>query len=230
MRVLPFVERRKRLEAFCGPARRPKVDLSPTSPSMAGTRWPRRAEIQRGAGAGEDAEAVEGVMLKRRDVALSAGPPERPLVEVEARPVHHRCRPDVCPAWPRQALVVLFGLHFRRLDFGEDGEHWCRSARPISASPTRSWCRSTALSAATPSNRFGPVRDVTHGRTRAWCLKSPSRACNARRGTNPASRCVFRASPASRWDKPPREADRLETLVRMIERPNVFKRIGHWFA
>ena len=37
------------------------------------------------AGAGADAEAVEGMMLKRRDAPYVPGPAEGPMVQVEAR-------------------------------------------------------------------------------------------------------------------------------------------------
>src|SRR5258706_2474923 len=40
------------------------------------------------------------------------------MVEMEARPAHHRCRADVCAARARQALVVLFGLYIRGVDHG----------------------------------------------------------------------------------------------------------------
>ena len=61
------------------------------------------------------------------------------------------------------------------------------------------------------------ARGARTSRTRAWCWKSRSKACSARPGTNPASPCASRASPL-RWDKPPGEADRLETLENMLER------------
>ena len=81
---------------------------------------------------------------RRRDAQaprrrLPARPPERPVVEMEARSAHRRRRADVCAARPRQALVVLFRLYVRRLDRRRrTATSWCRSARPISASPTRS--------------------------------------------------------------------------------------------
>ena len=49
---------------------------------------------------------------------LRARPPARAVVEMEARSVHGGCRSDVCAARARQALVLLFRLHFRRLEGG----------------------------------------------------------------------------------------------------------------
>ena len=118
LRELPFVERRAHLEKFIRKLDDPRIDLSPT---IAFDSWEAlmaaRADPA-SAGAGEDAEAVEGVMLKRRDAPYLPGRPKGPVVEMEARPAHHRCRADVCAARPRQALVLLFGLHLRRLDLG----------------------------------------------------------------------------------------------------------------
>ena len=67
LRELPFVERRAHLEKFIRKLDDPRIDLSPT---IAFDSWEAlmaaRADPS-SAGAGEDAEAVEGVMLKRRD-------------------------------------------------------------------------------------------------------------------------------------------------------------------
>ena len=46
-------------------------------------------------------------------------------------------------------------------------------------------------------SRFGPVREVVHEAERGWCWRWPSRACNARPATSPASPCAspHRAAP-----------------------------------
>ena len=144
---------------------------------------------------------------------LCAGPAERPVVEVEARPVHGRCGADVCPARPRQALVVLFRLHLRRLDrTATAATSWCRSARPISASPTRSCCRSTDSCATTPSS--GSVRCARSRTSRNKGLVFEVAFEGLQRSTRHKSGVAMRFPRISRlrWDKPPREADRLETL------------------
>ncbi len=50
-----------------------------------------------------------------------------------------------------------------------------------------------------------------------WYLRSRSKAWRVHRGINPASRCAFPRISRLRWDKPPVEADRLETLERMLK-------------
>ena len=124
------------------------------------------APLGRAGGAARTARAMprhEGLMLKRRDSPMSpAG--RRGLVQVEARRAHRRRRADVCPARPRQALVLLFRLHLRRL------------ARRIRRRPTLvpvgkayfgftdeelrqldKWVRDNTV------DRFGPVREVRAG-------------------------------------------------------------------
>ena len=159
---------------------------------------------------------------RRRDdqaarLALPAGPAEGPVVEVEARSLHDRCRADVRAARPRQALVLLFGLHLRRLDRGRGRRRArARSARPISASPMPSSPRSTASSAATPSAGSARCARSPMRATKAWCSRSRSKGCSARPGTSPASPCGFPRISRLRWDKPPRDADRLETLMALL--------------
>ena len=168
------------------------------------------------AGAGEDAEAVEGVMLKRRDAPYLPGRPKGPVVEMEARSAHHRCRADVCAARPRQALVLLFGLHVGRLDHGEDGEQLVPVGKAYFGFTDEELLQIDRSSAA------------THGEVR------PRPPCRARAGQGLVLEVAFEGLPRSprhksgvamrfprisrlRWDKPPREADRLETLERMLK-------------
>jgi len=75
LRELPFAERRMKLEAFVKRLDDPRIDLSPT---IAFDSWDTLAAARAdpaSAGAGADAEAVEGVMLKRRDALYLPGRP-----------------------------------------------------------------------------------------------------------------------------------------------------------
>ena len=74
--TLPFEQRRARLEAFIRKLDDPRIDLSPT---IAFDSWEALRSARAdpaSAGAGEDAEAVEGVMLKRRDAPYLPGRPK----------------------------------------------------------------------------------------------------------------------------------------------------------
>ena len=137
VRPLPFAERRARLEAWHARHHPRLTDVSALVP-FDRLRAPRRIVERhaRGRHRGPDAEAqVEPLRLR---------PAEGALVEVEARGAHRRLRADVRPARLRQALVLLFRLHLRRLARDDRRERRaacassCRSARPTPASPTRS--------------------------------------------------------------------------------------------
>src|SRR6201991_3455479 len=78
LRERPFVERRARLETFVARLDEPRVDLSPL---VAFGSWGELAAARSdptAAGAGADAEAVEGIMLKRRDAPYLPGRPRGP--------------------------------------------------------------------------------------------------------------------------------------------------------
>ncbi len=76
LRELTFAERRTRLEAFVKKLDDPRVDLSPTIPFASWEELTAARADPASAGAGEDAEAVEGVMLKRRDALYLPGRPK----------------------------------------------------------------------------------------------------------------------------------------------------------
>src|SRR5512139_2136921 len=67
LRALPFAERRARLEKFVARLNDPRVDLSPLVPFKTWKELAAARADPAAAGAGADAEAIEGVMLKRRD-------------------------------------------------------------------------------------------------------------------------------------------------------------------
>ena len=72
-----------------------RVDLSPL---VAFASWEELAAARANpgiAGAGADVEAVEGIMLKRRDAPYLPGRTRGPWWEMEARPAHHRRGADV---------------------------------------------------------------------------------------------------------------------------------------
>ena len=106
LRPLPFDERRRRLEAWFDRVRPPLMDLSPQiafTDLAASGRGARRRPC--GLDRGPDAQA--------RRQPLRARAAEGPVVEVEARPAHHRRGDDVRPARPRQTQLLLQRLHLR---------------------------------------------------------------------------------------------------------------------
>ena len=76
LRMLTFSERRAKLETFVTQLSDPRIDLSP---QVAFKTWDDLAAARANpdsAGASEDSEAVEGVMLKRRDAPYLPGRPK----------------------------------------------------------------------------------------------------------------------------------------------------------
>ena len=74
LRQRPFVERRERLEEFVGRLNDPRVDISPLVPFSS---WQDLAAARaHPASAGADADAVEGIMLKRCDAPYVPGRPK----------------------------------------------------------------------------------------------------------------------------------------------------------
>ena len=129
LRGLPLTERRARLERFAAgldPRTVRRLGLDRGGGFRGARGDPRRRPRRRDRG--RDAEAPRQPLCRR--------PPRRPLVQMEARSARRRLRADVRGARQRQALLLLFGLHLRLLDARRAS--CCRSARPISASPTRS--------------------------------------------------------------------------------------------
>ncbi len=86
LRELPFAERRDAAGDVHRQTRTTRASISRRMIPFA--TWDELAAARAdpaSANAGEDAEAVEGVMLKRRDAAYVPGRPKGPVVEVEAR-------------------------------------------------------------------------------------------------------------------------------------------------
>src|SRR5262249_35445282 len=78
LRALPFEQRRARLAEFVARCNEPRIDLSPLVPFATWDDLTAARRQPANAGAGADAEAVEGVMLKRRDAPYLPGRPKGP--------------------------------------------------------------------------------------------------------------------------------------------------------
>ena len=214
LRELPFAERRKKLEAFIKKLDDSRIDLSPL---VRFKTWDEltaaRADPATG-GAGEDAAAVEGVMLKRRDAPYLPGRPKGQWWK-----------------WKRDPMIVDAVLmyaqrgHGKRSSFysdytfgvwnGEDqlvpvGKAYFGFTDEELQQIDRFVRRHTV-------NKFGPVREVTHEPDTGLVLEVAFEGLQ--RSTRHKSGVAMRFPRINRlrWDKPPREADRLETLEKMLE-------------
>jgi DNA ligase 1 len=214
LRELTFVERRARLETFVEKLDDPRIDLSPT---VAFDSWDvltsARADPA-GAGAGEDADAVEGVMLKRRDALYLPGRPrgqwwkwKRDPHLIDAVLMYaqrgHGKRSSFYSdytfgVWTDNDELVPVGKAY----FGFTDEELLQIDRFVRRNTTE---------------KFGPVRHVVHEPDQGLVLEVAFEglARSSRHKSGVAMR--FPRISRLRWDKPPREADRLETLERMLK-------------
>jgi DNA ligase-1 len=214
-RVLPFAERRKRLEALVARLATTRIDLSPLQPFET---WAELAELRSAPPSG-DPQIAEGLMLKRWDSIYEAGRPKGPWFK-----------------WKRDPFLIDAVLmyaqrgHGKRSSFYSDytfgvwteGADGKRALTPVG----KAYFGFTdeelkALDKFVRDNtveRFGPVRsvraDAHHGLVLEVAFEGLQRSTRHKSGV--AMR--FPRISRIRWDKPPGEADELPTLERMLER------------
>jgi DNA ligase-1 len=218
LRSETFAARRARLEAAVARLDSARIDLSPLVPF--GT-WDALAAARAdpaGAGAGRDAEAVEGVMIKRRDSPYLPGRPK-----------------GLWWKWKRDPFVVDAVLMYAQRGHGKRSSFYSDYTFGV-------WTTGTAGDALVPVgkayfgftdaelaeidtfvrantvNRFGPVREVAHEGDRGLVFEVAFEGLQ--RSTRHKSGIAMRFPRISRlrWDKHPRDADRLETLEALLDR------------
>jgi DNA ligase-1 len=213
-----FAARRARLEAAVARLDSARIDLSPLLPFATWDALAAARADPAAAGAGRDAEAVEGVMIKRRDAPYLPGRPKGPWWK-----------------WKRDPFVVDAVLmyaqrgHGKRSSFYSDYTFgvWTRGAAGDELVPVgkayfgftdAELAEIDTFVRANTVNRFGPVREVVHEGDRGLVLEVAFEGLQ--RSTRHKSGIAMRFPRISRlrWDKHPRDADRLETLEVLLER------------
>ena len=206
LRGLGFDERRARLEAWYRRTAPSVMDLSPLIPF---NRWEELAAIRSRA---RD-NGIEGIMLKRRDSPYVGGRPKGPWFK-----------------WKRDPLtldvVVMYAQrgHGKRSSFYSDYTFGAWSGDPAAGGvllPVGKayfgftdeelalldrWVRNHT------TQRFGPVREVEPGLVFEVAFDSVHRSTRHKSGLAMRFPRIHRI----RWDKPAPEADRLETLARLV--------------
>jgi DNA ligase-1 len=207
LRGLGFDARRARLEDWFTRHRVERMDLSPLVPFAS---WAELAAIR----AGARERGIEGLMLKRAASAYVAGRPKGPWFK-----------------WKRDALtldaVLMYAQrgHGKRSSFYSDYTFGLWRPAPGGGGELvpvgkayfgftdeelkaiDRWVRANTV------NRFGPVREVARGLVFEVAFDAVNRSARHKSGV--AMR--FPRIQRIRWDKPAAEADRLETLERLIE-------------
>jgi len=218
LRPLAFAERRTRLESFIARSSDPRVDLSPLVPFATWEELAAARQNPEAAGAGADAEAVEGIMLKRRNAPYMPGRPKGPWWK-----------------WKRDPLIVDTVLmyaqrgHGKRSSYysdytfgvwttGKDGDVLVPVGKAYFGFTDEELMRIDRFVRRNTVERFGPVREVVHEADQGLVLEVAFEGLQ--RSTRHKSGLAMRFPRISRlrWDKPPAEADRLDTLERMLEK------------
>jgi DNA ligase-1 len=219
LREQPFAARRARLEALLVRLASPRIDLSPQVGFSTWDELKAARADPAAAGAGPDAEAVEGVMLKRRDAAYVPGRPR-----------------GLWWKWKRDPFVVDAVLmyaqrgHGKRSSFYSDYTFGVWAGPPGGAASAELVPVGKAYFGFTDAelaeidrfvrrntvNRFGPVREVVHERDQGLVFEVAFEGLA--RSTRHKSGLAMRFPRISRlrWDKHPADADRIETLERLL--------------
>jgi ATP-dependent DNA ligase len=215
LRALPFAERRSRLEKFVTRLNEPRIDISPLVPFKT---WDALTmACANPASAGADADAVEGIMLKRLDSAYVPGRPK-----------------GLWWKWKRDPMtidaVMMYAQrgHGKRSSFysdytfgvwtkGESGDELVPVGKAYFGFTDEELQKIDRFVRRNTTDRFGPVRVVTHEPDNGLVLEVAFEGLQ--RSTRHKSGLAMRFPRISRlrWDKPPREADRLETLEKMLQ-------------
>ena len=217
LRELPFAERRERLEAFIKRLDDARVDLSPT---IAFASWDdlkaARADPA-SAGAGDDAEAVEGVMLKRRDAPYLPGRPKGQWWK-------WKHDPHIIDA----VLMYAQRGHGKRSSYysdytfgvwtaGEAGDQLVPVGKAYFGFTDEELLQIDRFVRRNTTEKFGPVRHVVHEPAQGLVLEVAFEGLQKSPRHKSGIAMRFPRISRLRWDKPPRDADRLETLERMLK-------------
>ena len=217
LRPKPFLERRARLAALVAKLGDSRIDLSPL---VKFSTWEELAAARHdpaAAGAGDDAEAVEGVMLKRCEAPYVPGRPR-----------------GLWWKWKRGPALVDAVLMYaqrgsgKRSSFysdytfgvwrsGPQGEELVPVGKAYFGFTDAELAKIDRFVRRNTVDRFGPVREVVHEPDKGLVLEIAFEGLARSNRHKSGLAMRFPRINRLRWDKPPGEADRLETLERMLD-------------
>jgi DNA ligase 1 len=218
LREQPFAERRARLESFIVRLNDERIDLSPL---IAFRSWDDLTAARKNpaaAGAGPDAAAVEGVMLKARKALYLPGRPK-----------------GLWWKWKRDPFIIDAVLmyaqrgHGKRSSFysdytfgvwtkSEDGDELVPVGKAYFGFTDEELLQIDRFVRRNTIERFGPVREVAHEPDRGLVLEVAFEGLQRSSRHKSGLAMRFPRINRLRWDKPPREADRLDRLEALLDR------------
>jgi ATP-dependent DNA ligase len=214
LRERPFVERRARLEALVERLDEPRVDLSPLVPFAT---WEELTAARADpASAGGDPDAVEGIMLKRRDAPYVPGRPKGQWWKWKRDPYTVDAVLMYAQRGSGKRSSYYSDYTFGVWTKGEDGDVLVPVGKAYFGFTDEELLQIDRYVRRNTADRFGPVREVVHEADQGLVLEVAFEGLQ--RSTRHKSGLAMRFPRISRlrWDKPPREADRLDTLERIL--------------
>jgi len=209
LRTLPFRERRQRLEDLVATSLAKRIDLSPLVPyetldDLAEKRGMPPVPI------------IEGLMLKRWDSVYEPGRPKGPWFKWKRDP--HTVDAVLMYAQRGHGKRSSF---YSDYTFGvwketESGAELVPVGKAYFGFTDEELAEIDRFVRRNTINRFGPVREVVHEAEKGLVLEVAFEGLQ--RSTRHKSGVAMRFPRVSRlrWDKPPREADRIETLEALL--------------
>ncbi len=219
LRQEPFSVRRDKLEQVINKLDHARVDISPLVPFADWEALAAARADPASVGAGDDADAIEGVMLKRRNSPYLPGRPKGPWWK-----------------WKREPHIVDAVMmyaqrgHGKRSSFYSDytfgvwreapegGDELVPVGKAYHGFTDAELAKLDRYVRNHTTKRFGPVREVVHGREAGLVLEIAFEG--VQRSTRHKSGVAMRFPRVSRirWDKPSAEADRIDVLERILAR------------
>jgi DNA ligase-1 len=215
LRMCRWTERRAALESLVASVNHPKLDLSPVFPVRDWSQldqWRSQPELVMPP---DQAEAIEGCMLKRRDSTYVAGRPS-----------------GLWFKWKRDPFVLDAVLMYAQRGHGKRSSYYSDytfglwredPSGPVLVPVGKAYFGFTDEELAAidrfvrghTANRFGPVREVLHTREEGLVFEVAFEgvAESGRHKSGLAMR--FPRISRIRWDKVPSEADSLDNLARL---------------
>jgi ATP-dependent DNA ligase len=218
LRERPFAERRARLERFVARLGDERIDLSPL---IAFRSWDELMAARKNpaaAGVGADAAAVEGVMLKDRAALYLPGRPK-----------------GLWWKWKRDPFIIDAVLMYAQRGHGKRSSYysdytfgvWTQGGQGDELVPVgkayfgftdEELLQIDRFVRRNTIERFGPVREVLHDPDRGLVLEVAFEGLQRSSRHKSGLAMRFPRINRLRWDKPPKEADRLDRLEALIQR------------
>ncbi|SFJ27625.1 DNA ligase-1 [Phyllobacterium sp. CL33Tsu] len=209
VRALPFAERRERLETFVEKLDPTRFDLSPLVP-FAG--FEDLVELRRN----PPHPIIEGLMLKQRSSSYVPGRPKGPWFK-----------------WKRDPFIIDAVLVYAQRGHGKRSSYYSDYTFAVWTGPEtephlvpvgkayfgftdEELKRLDAYVRNNTTERFGPVRSVRAEPEHGLVLEVAFEGLNRSKRHKSGVAMRFPRISRLRWDKPPIEADRLETLEALL--------------